>query len=38
MTLEEVLNQWAVDSLIEKTGLDEVSRKTPALHLSLIHI
>ncbi len=32
MTLEEILNQWAVDSLIEKNDLDEVSRKTPSLH------
>ena len=38
MTLEEVLNQWAVDSLIEKTGLDEVSRKTPALHAKYLSL
>ena len=38
MKLEEVLNQWAIDSLIEKTGLDEVSRKTPALHAKYLSL
>ncbi len=38
MTLEEVLNQWTIDSLIEKTDLDEVSRKTPALHAKYLSL
>jgi len=38
MTLEEILNQWAIDSLIEKTELDEVSRKTPALHAKYLSL
>jgi len=38
MTLEELLNQWAIDSLIEKSSLDEVSRKTPALHAKYLSL
>ena len=32
MNLEQVLAEWATDSNLPRTELDEVSRQTPALH------
>ena len=32
MNLEQVLQEWATDSNLPRTELDEVSRQTPALH------
>ena len=32
MTLEQVLEQWAIDSQLPKNNLDEISRQTPSLH------
>ena len=32
MNLEQVLAEWAIDSNLPRTELDEVSRQTPALH------
>ena len=32
MTLEQVLEEWAIDSKLPSANLDEASRKTPSLH------
>ncbi len=32
MTLEQLLKEWAADSQLPKSNLDETSRQTPALH------
>lgn len=32
MDLQYILSEWANDSIIQRTGLDETSRATPSLH------
>jgi len=32
MDLKYILDEWAKDSVIERTALDETSRATPSLH------
>jgi len=38
MTLDQILEEWATDSQISRTELDEVSRQTPAMHAKYLSL
>ena len=38
MTLEQLLEEWAADSQLPKSNLDETSRQTPALHAKYLTV
>jgi len=38
LTLEDILEMWSVDCVIDQFNLDEQSRKTPSLHAKYLEI
>lgn len=38
MNLEEILDQWSIECVIDKVSLDETSRQTPVLHAKYLQL